>query len=103
MTAATPPSERHTRSAELASRAYAEALSMTSADPGPGRTHRSGGELAAGALRAYSALSTAGLGRSIPVTGLGPGGAGVRGLATFLAVYAGQCERQDTSDLGTAA
>ncbi|MFE1442318.1 hypothetical protein [Streptomyces sp. NPDC058739] len=102
MTAATPPSERHARGAELASRAFVEALSMTGAGSGHGRTHLSAGELAADALRAHSALST-GLGRSIPVTGLGPGGGGARGLATFLAVYAGQCEQQDSSDLGTAA
>ncbi|MDG9720193.1 hypothetical protein [Streptomyces sp. DH24] len=92
--------QRHTCRAELVSRAWSEALSMACPGPGPGRG--SFGELAADALRAHSALS-AGLGRSVPVTGLEPGGDGVRGLAVFLAVYAGYYGQQDACDFGTAA
>ncbi|KOV57858.1 hypothetical protein [Streptomyces sp. MMG1121] len=107
MSPATPTPEQPARRAELACRAWAEARCLAgAADRAPaldtGPAHPPLGELTADALRAYSALS-AGLGRSIPVTGLGPGGGGVRGLATFLAVYAGQYERQDPRGLGAAA
>ncbi|WP_327309938.1 hypothetical protein OG730_43010 (plasmid) [Streptomyces sp. NBC_01298] len=79
------------RTAEMVSRAWAEAHSMTCADPG--HAHRPPGELTAAALTAHGRLSAV-LGRSIPFTALGPGG-GVRGLASFLAVYAAQQEEQD--------
>ncbi|WP_370102287.1 hypothetical protein [Streptacidiphilus sp. MAP12-20] len=86
-----PNPKPHARKAEIASRAWAEALSMSCAVPGS--AHRPSGELAAAALRAHGALS-AGLGQCVPFTGLGPGGGGVRGLAAFLAVYAGEQEQQ---------
>ncbi len=87
---APPP---HTRRADLASRAWTEALAMTR--PGPGRAPRPCGELAAAALREHSALSAA-LGRSVPLTALGPGG-GTGALAAFLAVYAAQDESRTAS------
>lgn len=105
LTALTPTTERR---AELASRAWTEALTLAGPHPGPapatppGGPRPPSGELVAAALRAHSALA-AGLGRTIPVTGLEPGALGIRGLATFLAVYAGHHQRQDTRDLGTAA
>ncbi|MFD3933082.1 hypothetical protein [Streptomyces sp. NPDC058614] len=78
----------HARTAEITSRAWAEARSMAGA--GPDHTRRPPRDcLAAAALRAHSRLA-AGLGRSIPVTALGPTGGAVRGLAAFLAVYADQ-------------
>ncbi|MBK3581966.1 hypothetical protein JHN63_51170 [Streptomyces sp. MBT65] len=116
MSAAPPTPRRHAHSAELVSRAWTEALPMTSAAPrpdsgpdsgpdsdsGPGSGSGSGdrasagcpraGELAARALRAHSALAQ-GLGQCIPVTGLRPGG-GTRALAAFLAVYAAQDEHR---------
>ncbi|WP_328436292.1 hypothetical protein OHA71_48875 [Streptomyces sp. NBC_00444] len=85
--------------AETVSAAWAEALAMTCADPG--HCHSPAGELAAAALRTHGALST-GWGRSVPVTGWGPGGGGVRGLAVFLAVYAAQQEQQDVQSPGAA-
>ena len=88
---APPP---HTRRADLASRAWTEALAMTR--PGPGRASRPCGELAAAALREHSALSAA-LGRSVPLTALGPGGGGTGALAAFLAVYAAQDESRTAS------
>ncbi|MFG2282298.1 hypothetical protein ACGFNQ_26885 [Streptomyces asoensis] len=109
MSAATPASGPHARQAEITSQAWAEALSMAGAGP----ARRPPGELAAAALLAHSALS-AGLGRSIPLTGLGPHagshGGSVRTLATFLAVYAhehrhrqpGGAEQRGAQDLGAA-
>ena len=102
MSAAPPAPQRPAPAAELVSRAWTEALAMTSADPHPGPCSGSDGradpgcpgpgELAAHALRAHSALAQ-GLGRCIPVTGLSPGGGGeVRALAAFLAVYAAHDE-----------
>ncbi|MFJ2893230.1 hypothetical protein ACIO53_45120 [Streptomyces sp. NPDC087305] len=82
-----PPPEPYTRRADLASRAWTEALAMTR----PGRAPRPCGELAAAALREHSALSAA-LGRSVPLTALGPDGGGTGALAAFLAVYAAQDE-----------
>ncbi|MEU8577340.1 hypothetical protein [Streptomyces asoensis] len=104
MSAATPASGPHARQAEITSQAWAEALSMAGAGP----ARRPPGELAAAALLAHSALS-AGLGRGIPLTGLGPHAGSVRTLATFLAVYAHQHrhqqadggEQRDAQDLGT--
>ena len=102
-----PPPGPHTRRADLASRAWTEALAMTrpdpdpdpdpdsGPDPGPGRAPRPCGELAAAALREHSALSAA-LGRSVPLTALGPGG-GTGALAAFLAVYAAQDESRTAS------
>ncbi|MEU4469106.1 hypothetical protein AB0G20_36350 [Streptomyces sp. NPDC024017] len=69
---------------EFASRARAEALAMTGQDTG--QAHRPAGELVAAALKAHRTL-VRGLGRSVPLTALGPD-AGVRGLTAFLAVYA---------------
>ncbi|MFF6992679.1 hypothetical protein [Streptomyces sp. NPDC010273] len=92
-----PPPGPHTRRADLASRAWTEARAMTRPDPdsgpdsGPGRAPLPCGELAAAALREHSALSAA-LGRSVPLTALGPGGGGTAALAAFLAVYAAQDE-----------
>ncbi|MBL1087407.1 hypothetical protein JK359_36580 [Streptomyces actinomycinicus] len=97
MSAAPPPPEPHARRAEIASRAWTEALSMTGA--GPARRPR--GEITAAALRAHSALS-AGLGQHIPLTVLGPD-AGARQLALFLTVYAGRDEQREARDLGAAA
>ncbi|MFI5966563.1 hypothetical protein ACIA8J_30945 [Streptomyces asoensis] len=105
MSAATPASGPHARQAEITSQAWAEALCMAGAGP----ARRPPGELAAAALLAHSALS-AGLGRSIPLTGLGPHAGSVRTLATFLAVYAhehrhrqpGGGEQRDAQDLGAA-
>ncbi|MCX4818303.1 hypothetical protein OG601_47930 [Streptomyces sp. NBC_01239] len=95
-----PPPGPHTRRADLASRAWTEALAMTrpdpDPDPGPGRAPRPCGELAAAALREHSALSAA-LGRSVPLTALGPGGGGTGALAAFLAVYAAQDESRTAS------
>lgn len=87
-----PPPGPHTRRADLASRAWTEALAMTR----PGRAARPCGELAAAALREHSALSAA-LGRSVPLTVLGPGGGGTGALAAFLAVYAAQDESRTAS------
>jgi hypothetical protein len=78
----------HARTAELTSQAWAEARSMAGAGPDDGHRPRRDC-LAAAALRAHSTLS-AGLGHSVPFTALGPTGATVHGLATFLAVYADQ-------------
>lgn len=75
----------HRMTAEIASSAWAEARTLC----GHGPTRRQPAELTAAALQAHRAAS-AGLGRNIPVTGLGPGRGGVRNLATFLAVYAVQ-------------
>ncbi|MFJ2162822.1 hypothetical protein [Streptomyces sp. NPDC087856] len=86
-----PPPDPHTRRADLASRAWTEALAMTR----PGHASRPCGELAAAALREHSALSAA-LGRSVPLTALGPGG-GTGALAAFLAVYAAQDESRTAS------
>ncbi|WP_328825769.1 hypothetical protein OHT77_44880 [Streptomyces sp. NBC_00252] len=106
MSAAPPAPARHAHTADLVSRARTEALAMTAPSPAPGPDSVPGlgsggggagagagrgpipGELAARALRAHSTLAQ-GLGRSIPVTGLEPGG-GPRALAAFLAVYAAQ-------------
>ncbi|MGQ4437835.1 MULTISPECIES: hypothetical protein [unclassified Streptomyces] len=109
MSAAPPAPARHAHTADLVSRARTEALAMTAPAPAPapdcgpdsvpglGSGGGAGGgagrgpipgELAARALRAHSTLAQ-GLGRSIPVTGLEPGG-GPRALAAFLAVYAAQ-------------
>jgi hypothetical protein len=60
------------------------------------------GELLAAALRSYSALS-AGLGRLVPLTALGPDGGGVRGLTAFLAVYGGRPLPGEVPELGPAA
>ncbi len=95
MSAAPPAPARHAHTVDLVSRARTEALAMTSPapapdsgpDPAPG-LGSGPGELAARALRAHSTLAQ-GLGRSIPVTGLEPGG-GPHALAAFLAVYAAQ-------------
>ncbi|WP_329240888.1 hypothetical protein OG223_52965 [Streptomyces sp. NBC_01478] len=96
-----PPPEPRTHRADLTSRAWAEALSMTHPHPDPrtrsgsgsGRAQHPYGELAAAALHEHSALSAA-LGRSVPLTALGPAGGGVRALAAFLAVYAARHEQR---------
>jgi hypothetical protein len=100
-----PPPEPRTHRADLTSRAWAEALSMTRPHPGPrtgsgsgsgsgsGRAQHPYGELAAAALHEHSALSAA-LGRSVPLTALGPAGGGVCALAAFLAVYAARHEQR---------
>ncbi|WP_331725803.1 hypothetical protein OG264_39225 (plasmid) [Streptomyces xanthophaeus] len=93
-----PSPEAHASTAEITTQAWAEALSMTCA--APDHIHPPSGVLAAAALRAHGRLS-AGLGQSIPFSALGPG-CGVRGLASFLAVYAAQHEH-DVRNLGTAA
>ncbi|MFK0063906.1 hypothetical protein ACIQTN_32330 [Streptomyces werraensis] len=72
---------------DIASRAWAEALEMAHGDP-----DRAPGELVAAALEAHRELSRA-LGRTVPVTALGPDG-GVRGLAAFVAVYAARRDRR---------
>ncbi|WP_327722862.1 hypothetical protein OG381_48845 (plasmid) [Streptomyces sp. NBC_00490] len=77
------------RTVDLTSQAWAEARSMAGAGPDHGRCPPGGDRLVAAALRAHSTLS-AGLGHSVPFTALGPSGGAVRGLAAFLAVYAGQ-------------
>lgn len=76
----------HSRPEEILSRARAEALALAGEDRG--RRHRTPDEggLVAAALEAHRALSRD-LGRSVPLTALGPDG-GVRGLTAFLAVYA---------------
>ncbi|MFI6340826.1 hypothetical protein [Streptomyces sp. NPDC050535] len=102
MSAAVPAVKPPAYDAELVPRAWAEALSMTCADPTHAHARRPCGELAAAALRAHSALS-AGFGQRIPLTGLGPGGGGVRTLAAFLAVYAGRHEQQDARGPDSAA
>jgi hypothetical protein len=89
----------HLRKDEIASRARAEALAMACADAD--HSHRPAGELVAAALKTQRTLSR-GLGRSVPVTPLGPDG-GVRGLAAFLAVYAAQQDQRDDRDLAEAA
>ncbi len=81
----------HPPRAEIASRAWVEALAMAGAGPEP--AHRAPGELVAAALRAHLGL-TRELGRSVPVAALGPDG-GVPGLAAFLAVYAARPQRCD--------
>ncbi|WP_314225095.1 hypothetical protein [Streptomyces zaehneri] len=78
----------HERTAEITSRAGAEARSM--AGTGPGHAHRPRRDpLAAAALRTHGRLS-AGLRHSAPLPALGPTGATVHALAAFLAVYAAQ-------------
>lgn len=91
--------------AETVSRARAEALSMAGpADRGAGAggAGHPHGELLAAALHSYSALS-AGLGRLVPLTALGPDGGGVRGLTAFLAVYGGWPRPGKVPGLGPAA
>ncbi|MFD8572214.1 hypothetical protein [Streptomyces sp. NPDC059639] len=84
-----PIPQPHRRSAELATRALAEARAMAGAAPAVApRTH---GELAAAALSTHGALS-AGRVQPVSFTALGPGG-GVRELAVFLTVYAAQQEQ----------
>ncbi|MFF5500181.1 hypothetical protein [Streptomyces aquilus] len=75
------------RKAEITSLARAEARAMTGADTG--HDPHPAADLTAAALRAHGTLS-AGLGRSVPFTALGPTGDSVHALATFLAVYADQ-------------
>jgi hypothetical protein len=72
------------RQAEITSRAWSEARSMAGL---PSEGERPPGALAAAALTAHGAL-TAGFGRGVPFTALGPTGGAVNGLAAFLAVYA---------------
>ncbi|WP_327180534.1 hypothetical protein [Streptomyces sp. NBC_01334] len=86
----------HARTAEITSRAGAEARSM--AGTGPGHAHRpQHAPLAAAALRAHSRLS-AGLRHGVPLTALGPTGATVHALAAFLAVYAAHDPDDATTD-----
>ncbi|MFJ4832096.1 hypothetical protein ACIP79_19675 [Streptomyces sp. NPDC088747] len=101
MSAAVPAAKPSVHDGGIVPRAWAEALSMTCADPVHAHDRRPCGELAAAALRAHSVLS-AGFGQHIAFTGLGPDGGGVRALAAFLAVYAARHERQDTYSLQSA-
>lgn len=92
-----PPAHADT---ETVSRAWAEARSMAGPDgSAAGHPH---GELLAAALRSHSALS-AGLGRLVPLTALGPDGGGVRGLTAFLAVYGGRPRPGEAQEFGPAA
>lgn len=72
------------RQAEITAQAWSEAHAMAGLAPRGGRPP---GALTAAALTAHGAL-TAGLGRGVPFTALGPTGGAVNGLAAFLAVYA---------------
>jgi hypothetical protein len=89
----------HLRKDEIASRAWAEALAMACGEAD--HAHPPVGELVAASLKAHRTLSQ-GLGRSVPVTALGPDG-GVLGLAAFVAVYAAQQGQRDDRDSGAAA
>ena len=91
----------HPRGAEIATRARAEALATACADADQA-AHQPPGELVAAALGAHRRLSR-GLGRSVPVTVLGPDG-DVCGLVAFVAVYAITAELEFTCvpvDLGS--
>jgi hypothetical protein len=90
-----PTPTPHTRKAEIATQARAEARSLTS----PGHQAHPGGALTAAALRTHGTL-TAGLGQNVPFATLGPSDSGVRALTAFLAVYAAQ---QEAHNLGVAA
>lgn len=80
------PEPQYQHRDEITSRAWAEALAMACGDAD--HAHRPPGELLAASLKVHRALSR-GLGRSVPLTALGPDG-GVLGLAAFVAVYATQ-------------
>lgn len=80
------PVPPHAHKDDIASSAWAEALAMACGDAD--HAHHPPGELLAASLKAHRTLSR-GLGRSVPLTALGPDG-GVLGFAAFVAVYATQ-------------